>query len=100
MNDKHFFSVFSGEIYTLSEEYTHHLDCGQLEITNLPKKSCKRCYGRGYVSKNHDSGHYDLCKCTLRDASASFLKNAAERQVEDIRLHTKKEDFNNSEFVL
>ena len=46
-----FFSVFTGLIYELEEEFTDNLDCGQLEITNHPKRNCKKCYGRGYTQK-------------------------------------------------
>ena len=33
-----YFSVFSGEVYDLDEQYTDYLDCGQLKITDQSKK--------------------------------------------------------------
>ena len=91
---KPFFSLFSGEVYTLDEKYTNQLDCGQLEITNTPKTNCKHCYGKGYTFKDTKTLHYVMCKCLLRDASPSFIKKSSEHQVQDVRLHTKKDDFN------
>jgi len=34
-----------------------------------------------------------MCPCTLKDASPSFLKAAAEHQIQDVQLNTKKTDF-------
>ena len=90
---KKYFSVFSGIVYELDEKYTKELDCGQLEITNLPKPNCKKCYGRGYIHKNIKTDHFEMCSCCLKDASPSFLKAASEHQIEDVQLNTKKSDF-------
>lgn len=90
---KKYFSVFTGLVYELDEKYAKNLDCGQLEITNLPKSGCKKCYGRGYTGKNTIIEHYDMCTCVVRDASPSFLKAAADHQIEDVQLNTKKSDF-------
>ena len=40
---KKFISIFTGAVYELEEEYSKNLDCGQLEISDLPKSSCKKC---------------------------------------------------------
>jgi len=93
---KKLFSVHSGLVYELDEKYTKTLDNGQLEITNLPKSSCKKCYGRGYIHRNIKTGHYNMCSCCLRDADEEFLRNAAELQLEDVILHTKKSDFDSA----
>ena len=90
---KKYFSVFSGVIYQLDEKYTKNLDCGQLEITNMPKSNCKKCLGKGYTGKDLKTDHYNMCPCTLKDASPSFLKAAAEHQIQDVQLNTKKTDF-------
>lgn len=90
---KKFISVFTGEVYELAEEYSKNLDCGQLEITDLPNPSCKKCYGRGYVSKNTTTGHYSICKCLLKNASAEMMSKVSQHQVEDVTLHTKSSDF-------
>ena len=92
MSEK-YFSVFSGEIYDLAEEYTNYLDCGQLKITDDPKSSCKRCHGRRITGRNVDSNHYDMCRCVLRNASDELLAEMTQHQVEDVTLHTKKSDF-------
>ena len=88
-----FFSVFTGVIYEIEEEFTDNLDCGQLEITNHPKRNCKKCYGRGYTHKNLKTDHYSLCNCTMKEATPTMLKVMSEHQVEDVTLHTKKSDF-------
>jgi len=90
---KKYFSVFTGELYELDEKYTLHLDCGQLEITNDPKTNCKKCYGRGYTNKNVKTGHYSLCPCCLKDADDTFFENVAQKEIQDVTLHTKKSDF-------
>ena len=90
---KKYFSVFSGEVYELHEDYINYLDCGQLEITDMPRSICKKCYGRGYISRNSDSGHYNMCRCILRNADDSFLAEMSEKQVEDVTMHTKKDTF-------
>lgn len=88
---KKFFSAFSGQIYDIDEKYSKQLDCGQLEITNNPKSNCKHCYGKGYTSKDLKTQHYNMCKCLLKDASPAFLKKSAEHQIQDVRMHTKKD---------
>jgi|TARA_R110002050_G_scaffold10373_5_gene35468 hypothetical protein len=90
-----YFSVFSGAVYDLKEEYTNYLDCGQLKITDDPKNNCKRCHGRGFTGRNSESGHYDMCRCVLRNADDELLGEMSQHQVEDVTLHTKKSDFDN-----
>ncbi len=89
---KKYFSIFTGEVYNLDTKYTSFLDCGQLEVSNEPKKACAHCYGRGNTGKNIVSGHYNICKCVLKDASTELLKSLSEHQVEDVVLHTRKSD--------
>ena len=31
-------------------------------LGGIPKTSCKKCYGRGYIGKN-DAGKYIICQC-------------------------------------
>ena len=88
-----YFSVFSGEVYDLDEQYTGYLDCGQLKITDQPKNNCKRCHGRGFTGKNTKSGHYDVCRCVLRNATDDLLAEMSQHQVDDIQMHTKKSSF-------
>ena len=91
---KKFISIFTGAVYELEEEYSKNLDCGQLEISDLPKSSCKKCHGRGYIHRNVEAGHYDMCRCVLRNADPERLQILSQHQVEDVTLHTKSSDFN------
>jgi len=90
---KIYFSVFSGDVYELNDKYTNVDNPGQLEITNQPKKNCKKCFGRGYTEKNLNTNHYTLCKCCLKDASPQFLHKASQYRIEDVKMHTNKSDF-------
>jgi len=89
-----YFSVFSGEVYDLQEEYTKVLDCGQLKITDNPKSNCKRCHGRGFTGRDSSTGHYSMCRCVLRNASDDLLAEMSTHQVDDVQMHTKKDSFN------
>lgn len=33
-----------------------------IPVNGLPKKSCRKCHGRGYIGKN-DQGKYVPCSC-------------------------------------
>ena len=90
---KNYFSVFSGVYYEIDEKYTRYLDCGQLPVSDAPKSSCKKCHGRGYRHINTSTGHYDMCRCVLRNASDELLGSMTEHQVEDVTMHTKKDSF-------
>jgi hypothetical protein len=36
----------------------------QMAKAKTPKKSCKHCYGTGFIGKNPDTGEQVRCKCT------------------------------------
>ena len=31
-----------------------------------PKPNCKRCFGRGYIGRDTETGSFILCKCAFR----------------------------------
>ena len=35
-----------------------------IPLGNLPEKNCKRCYGRGHLGQNVDTGFHVPCPCT------------------------------------
>jgi len=37
-----------------------------VKLEKLPKRSCKRCYGRGYEGTDRDTGERIICRCTRR----------------------------------
>ncbi len=40
----------------------------------MAKKSCKRCYGRGYIGFNISAGWYEACSC-VREFPVAIEKN-------------------------
>lgn len=41
-----------------------------LTLTDLAKKSCRKCYGRGYIGFTHNTRKLVLCSCTRKSYSA------------------------------
>jgi len=49
---KKYFSTISGEIYTVEEDEEKNLDLYQIPLIKSFPRSCKKCFGRGYVGKH------------------------------------------------
>lgn len=41
-----------------------------LTLNDLAKKSCRKCYGRGYIGFNRNTGKLVLCSCARKSYSA------------------------------
>ena len=41
---------------------------------NNKSDKCKKCYGRGYIAKDIDSGLYVPCKCVIKNYVKEYLK--------------------------
>lgn len=52
------------------EERTYEED---VMVSNNPKPSCSKCYGRGFKSYNITTKKFELCGCVNKDANR--LKN-------------------------
>ena len=38
-----------------------------VELKGKPKKSCRKCYGRGYIGFNTTTGKYIVCGCVKKE---------------------------------
>lgn len=85
MSELAFFSVFSGLFYVLPGKHAQHADCGQIPISEIPKK-CKHCYGRGWVGIDTKVGHYTPCNCVLKRI---VKERVVHKEVFDIPLNPK-----------
>jgi len=56
-----FFSIITGEIYELPDDMASSVDKFQLQLKDLPKSNCKKCYGRFYTSYNVGMQVYNIC---------------------------------------
>jgi len=58
---KHVFSMITGETYTVEADEVQNLDITNQIVLKKPfPKSCKKCYGRGYIGnrcKNVDGSY-------------------------------------------
>ena len=58
---KLYFSLVSGEIYTVMADEVKNLDKYQIPLLSRPK-NCKKCYGRMHVGFNKTIKVYQLCQ--------------------------------------
>ena len=42
------------------------LDVGQIPLIKFPPKTCKKCYGRGYVGRDSENFAYYACQCVRK----------------------------------
>lgn len=73
-----YFSLFSGEIYSIPKSDDKNIDAFQIPLKGLPNKSCKKCYGRLHTGYNLTHKHYHVChKCLKRilDVDRLYAKN-------------------------
>ena len=65
-----------GSIHDKEEEPDNKLGKASLQKSSMtgvtvtgtcyPKKNCKKCFGRGYVGRNTETGQFVNCSCTFR----------------------------------
>jgi hypothetical protein len=63
MSQLYVFSVITGEVYPIQQEDIPTLFNYQILITQVPRPSCKKCYGRGYAFREEKTGFYQMCSC-------------------------------------
>lgn len=62
-----YFSLISGELYELPDDFTKPSDKYQLKLNDKPKSNCKKCYDRFYTSFNPKLKIYNICpSCTKK----------------------------------
>lgn len=70
-------SIVTGEIFKIEKEDLKILYNYQIPLKSKPKGSCKKCYGRGYTSRDPKNGLHLLCrcisKCTMDGYNSSSL---------------------------
>ena len=69
-----YLSLLSGDLYTVDSDETDNLDDFQVPLSEYPDKSCKKCYGRGYIGYNREQRVYQLCKCAAKRIDRSRVK--------------------------
>lgn len=57
-----YFSIVSGQIYEIPEDMKDILDVYQLQLSNFPNSSCKKCHGRFYTGFDVKLRCYIICK--------------------------------------
>lgn len=72
MNDIYVFSLVTGEIFKTTQDELGLLYPYQIPLIDRPKKSCKQCYGRGYISINKSNGIYNMCTCLQKILLPNF----------------------------
>jgi hypothetical protein len=63
------FSVITGEVYPIEQEDVKTLFKYQIPLTDKPRSSCNRCYGRGYAGVDPTTKFYQICSCMSRKIS-------------------------------
>ena len=63
MNSLYAISIITGEIFKIEEDDVKTLFKYQIPLKKKPNQSCKKCYGRGWVSTDPKNGLHYLCKC-------------------------------------
>jgi len=58
-----FYSLLSGQVYTVDSDEVENLDQFQVPIKKEPDHSCKKCYGRGYIGFDVHKKYYKMCRC-------------------------------------
>lgn len=56
----------TGEVRTFNkfDEFQEAMKTGNwVRVGRKPKASCSKCYGRGHVGRNVDTGKYMPCSC-------------------------------------
>ena len=61
-----FYSLLSGDVYSVTEDELDNLDQFQIPIKAKPSGSCKKCHGRGYIGFDIHKKYYSMCKCTAK----------------------------------
>jgi len=69
-----YFSLLSGDVYTITEDEVENLDTFQVPLLKAPKGSCKKCYGRGYIGYDPLRKYYVMCKCILKRIDRDRVK--------------------------
>jgi len=57
------FSVITGQVFPIQKDDIKLLFKYQIPITNKPKSSCKKCFGRGYTSMESKTNFHIMCSC-------------------------------------
>lgn len=48
-----------------------------VELKGKPKRSCKKCHGRGYIGQNMVSREYIICRCVKKEKQLPDAGNIA-----------------------
>lgn len=62
MNKKYYFSIFSGEVYSIPEEETQFIDVFQIPLSGCPSDKCKKCHGKLRTNFLLSEKRWDMCK--------------------------------------
>ena len=69
------YSLLSGDVYEIPEDEFDNLDDFQIPLLKLPNKSCKRCYGRGYIGYDPVKKYYPMCRCIVKHLDRDRISN-------------------------
>lgn len=72
---KWFFSMFSGELYTVPLDEAKFLDAHQIALKDKPDSKCNKCYGRLYETYLTPANVFQLCKkCSKKYIDLEYMK--------------------------
>jgi len=64
---KLFYSLISGEIYSVESDEVKNLDRYQIPLLKRPNSNCKKCYDRMYIGLDIHKDIYVICqKCAKK----------------------------------
>jgi hypothetical protein len=85
MQTKLYYSIFSGIIYEICADEVAILDAGQIPLIARPKRSCNKCYGRGYESRDPARGLYYMCSCMRKIVAPDYVPQNVQVPMEKFR---------------
>ena len=72
MKSKPVLNFFSATIIDYPEKDLDKLDDSNVVLTDRPKFSCKKCYGRGVTSRDSQNFFYYICSCVRKNIDQSY----------------------------
>jgi len=74
-NTTHVYSVFSGTLYEILTSDIKYLDEGQIPLSSLPKKNCKKCYGKFNLGRDAQNLTYSPCSCLRKVVNLDIVRS-------------------------
>lgn len=63
---KYYYSLVTGRIERILSDEVNLLETYQIPLVKRPNDSCKKCYGRGYITYDSFNMAYLPCNCVKK----------------------------------